>query len=504
MQPAKSAPEEKRMGLAYWAKRVLEEGDKASRDFAPDAVHDLRVAIRRCRSMAEGFRTVDPDPAWQQMRKLGKALFAGLGDLRDTQVMCEWILKLSEPDDLVRHTLLQTLRQREAEQKSAAQQALHEFDRKHWLSLNAYLASRTGKIPLEGLVFRHLALERWRDAHELHHRALRNRSQVGYHQLRIGIKRFRYTVENFLPQRHQKWAKDLRDLQDMLGEVHDFDVLWAMIRAHPEIGPEDHMRWRKRVLEERQKRLDFYRSKMLGRNSLWYQWRSQLPSGEQLQQGVLARLKTWASSLDPDFSHATLVAKLALCIYDGLVAHGVIRPTGRDRQLLEAAALLHEVGRSKRERGHHKLTYRMISKLNVPFGWNADELHEVSIVARYHRGALSPSSNAVFTGVRGKRRTELLRLAGILRLANAFDFAHDQTIVYVDVERRDGLLQISSPGFESISPTAERLARARYLLEATCRVPVVVRPSTMRSAKRRGAPQRTTSPSASAERDSLT
>ena len=81
-------------------------------------------------------------------------------------------------------------------------------------------------------MFQHLALERWEEARELHRQALRNRSQVGYHQLRIGIKRFRYTVENFLPQRHEKWAKDLRDLQDALGEVHDFDVLRAMIRAH--------------------------------------------------------------------------------------------------------------------------------------------------------------------------------------------------------------------------------------------------------------------------------
>ena len=53
------------------------------------------------------------------------------------------------------------------------------------------------------LVFKHLALERWTAARELHTRALRNRSQVGFHTLRIGIKRFRYIVENFLPEQHQ-------------------------------------------------------------------------------------------------------------------------------------------------------------------------------------------------------------------------------------------------------------------------------------------------------------
>src|SRR5271165_5605471 len=97
-EPAVAA-DDKKAGLAYWAARVLEECDKASLDFAADPVHDLRVAIRRCRSMADGFLSIDPDPAWRQMKKLGKGLFASLGELRDTQVMMDWIEKPSPEDD---------------------------------------------------------------------------------------------------------------------------------------------------------------------------------------------------------------------------------------------------------------------------------------------------------------------------------------------------------------------------------------------------------------------
>src|ERR1035438_5661908 len=104
-------------GLAYWAQRALEECDKASQEFAPDPVHDLRVAIRRCRSMADGFLSVDPDPAWKEMKKLGKTLFRSLGDLRDVQVMSEWVTRLSEPDDSVRRVLLETLGQRSEERR---------------------------------------------------------------------------------------------------------------------------------------------------------------------------------------------------------------------------------------------------------------------------------------------------------------------------------------------------------------------------------------------------
>src|SRR6516165_5780966 len=111
---------DKKSGPAYWAARVLEECDKASHDFAADPVHDLRVAIRRCRSMADGFLSVDPNPAWRQMKKLGKRLFASLGDLRDTQVMMEWIEKLSTKDDPLRQILLDSLLQKEQALKLVA------------------------------------------------------------------------------------------------------------------------------------------------------------------------------------------------------------------------------------------------------------------------------------------------------------------------------------------------------------------------------------------------
>src|ERR1039457_175127 len=203
MPPAPRTHDNK-AGLAYWAQRTLEECDKASYEFAADPVHDLRVAIRRCRSMADGFLSVDPDPAWKETKKLGKVLFSSLGDLRDAQVMLECVARLSAPDESVRLVLLETLGQKESQLKAAAQEALHNFDRKRWTALNARLARRAGRVPVEGLVFQHLALERWMDAHQLHRQALRNRTRIGYHQLRIGTKRFRYTLENFLPLRHGK------------------------------------------------------------------------------------------------------------------------------------------------------------------------------------------------------------------------------------------------------------------------------------------------------------
>src|SRR5271167_1827853 len=467
---------EKKSGLIHWAQRALEECDKASHDFAPDPVHDLRVAIRRCRSLADGFLSVDPDPEWKEMKKLGKALFSCLGELRDTQVMMEWVTRLSEDHDSVRHTLLHSLSDKENVQKAAAQEALRNFDRKRWLALNTKLARRTGKVPLEGLVFQHLALERLLEAHALHRRALRNRTQRGYHQLRIGIKRFRYTVENFLPQRHEKWAPDLRDLQDALGEVHDLDVLRALIRAHPEMKVDDRERWYSRITEERQKRLDLYRSKMLGNNSLWKVWRAELPHGPTLEKAALEKLRMWASFLDPDVRHSRHVTRMALQLYDALAGHGVVSSKPEYRRILEAAGIVHDVGRNKGADGHLKRGYRMIGQLRPPLGWSEEELRCVAAIARYHRGALPATGDSYFVGLGAKRRSELLPIIGILRLADAFDFSHDRKVTKISVEQRDGMLDVYGEGLEEISATAERLARARYLLEATSGLAIRIRP----------------------------
>jgi hypothetical protein len=84
----------KTTGLGYWMHQVLKEGQHVSADFSADAVHDLRVALRRCRSMADGLRALDPIPEWKAMKKAGRQLFQRLGALRDVQVMMEWIEEL--------------------------------------------------------------------------------------------------------------------------------------------------------------------------------------------------------------------------------------------------------------------------------------------------------------------------------------------------------------------------------------------------------------------------
>jgi len=496
-----------KLGLRAWMERVLVECDRAAAGFEADAVHDLRVALRRCRSLADGLMAIDPDPSWKQMKKAGKKLFQALGELRDMQVMQEWIEKLGVAPTLAQRArkdgaptddpisgdpvavkLLGHVHAREAECKQRAFKNLHQFDRKQWREWTKTLPRRASRVRPGSVVYLHLALEKWTAAYDLHKHALRMRSQVGWHQLRIGIKRFRYTVENFLPRQHALWGNDLKELQDLLGEVHDLDVLWATaveIIAFPDV--ESRNRWREKLNVERAKRIERYREKMVGRESLWRVWRAELPSGLQLRRAAMSRLRVWAGYLDPDFSHSQRVTQLALLLYDGLKNAGLLTtnaaPSNLDpdpRAVLQAAALMHDVGKAKGAENHQKKSYRMIRGLARPLGWSARELELTAVVARYHRGALPRPRGKIMQQLELTDRPVAMELAGVLRLANALDKrrgkgTENESTPRLEVSLQDRFVLVRTAGYSALDRSAEDVAAARHLLETVLRRPVLVR-----------------------------
>jgi exopolyphosphatase/guanosine-5'-triphosphate,3'-diphosphate pyrophosphatase len=437
--------------------------------------------------LAAGFIAMDPDPNWKQMKKAGKRVFSSLGELRDVQVMEGWVKQLGAIDDPVTDTLLRYLAERETKLKTDAALALQQFDVKQWMRWSRLLSRRARRLRKGSPVFRHLALEHWQAAYDLHRHALRSRSQVSWHQLRIGIKRFRYIVENFLPRQHAAWKDDLKFLQDVLGEVHDLDVLWATalsISAFPDVDA--RARWRKRIVDERESRIKKYRDKMVGKQSLWPVWRAELPQGPQIASAARQRLEFWASSLDPDFAHARAVSHLALQLYDGLVKASPTRSDehARSRDILQIAALLHDVGRSKATKGHHKTSFKLIRRLSPPLGWSGTDLAMAATIARYHRGALPRTTQKALHNLTAAERRAAMPLAGVLRLADAFDVFHGGTIQKLEVLPHNGYFVVRAEGYSPRSRNAERIARARHLLEIVYRRPILVRSLGARTASR--------------------
>jgi len=477
MATAPANAQEKR-GIRYWMERVVEECERVQSGFAADPVHDLRVALRRCRSMAEGFRAVDPDPTWRKMRKAGKALFSALGELRDVQVLKDWVEKLGAADDAVKTRLSAYCDARERELKVQASAALSGFDTRTWLRWAQTLDSRERQLPLGSDIFQVIALEKLEDAVRLHRTALRNRSKVALHALRIGIKRFRYVIENFLPEHDERWAKDLKQLQDVLGEIHDLDVLWATaLQIRSFATPEERERWQSAIGRERAERVAVYKQKLVGRASLLGQWRQGLLSGDSLRRAIARKFQTWAGFMDPDPAHAMRVLRRSLEIYDGLVSCGVTRKMALHevdaRELLRIAAITHEVGRAAGRKKHHKRSGRMLEKLDTPPGWTADHLRTVGLVARYHRGAL-PFAHPAYARLARAKRHMVALLSGILRLAEAVDSGGRNSVRKLRLERHNGFVVLRAEGYPATGKRPERIAAGRHLLETACGLPILV------------------------------
>jgi hypothetical protein len=318
----------------------------------------------------------------------------------------------------------------------------------------------------------------------------------------MGIKRFRYIVENFRPVEHKAWSNDLKHMQDLLGEVHDLDVLWMTALACHIFPDEDSRKsWHARIVEERTRRIDEYRRRTVGPDSLWTVWRSGLPQGQQIQETATRRMKLWAKALDPDFAHSERVARFAVELYDGLSAAGLLGPVnilqnGTDadaRAALHVAALLHDVGKSQGNKGHHKASLELIKAHGTPLGWKPENMARAAIVARFHAGALPTRSHKSLCDLLPDEQRITIQLASILRLANALDASHDGQVRSVKIEnalapkrRTNGFLRkphvlgknealvIAAEGYVPGSATAQTIAAERYLLETVLRRPVVV------------------------------
>src|SRR5262249_37595206 len=153
-----------------------------------------------------------------------------------------------------------------------------------------------------------------------------------------------------------------------------------------------------------------------------------------------------------------------------------------DRELLRAAAVVHEVGRANGDKNHHKKTERMIDQLDHVAGWMPQDMLAMARIARYHRGALPEAAR--LQDVAQTQRHRSRAMCAILRLANALDDAHDGSIRRIVIARSEGYIAIRAEGLRPQSALGERIAGARHLLEVTCGLPILVRPLASRRARR--------------------
>jgi exopolyphosphatase/guanosine-5'-triphosphate,3'-diphosphate pyrophosphatase len=177
--------------------------------------------------------------------------------------------------------------------------------------------------------------------------------------------------------------------------------------------------------------------------------------------------------------HAQHVARLALALFDqtrGL--HGL---SDREREWLEFASLMHDIGAHISFVRHHRHSYYLIKNGDLR-GFHPDEIDVMALVARYHRRGTPKRSHDEYARLPAERRRTVRLLASILRVAESLDRSHGQVITALDVQDRgeDVLLNIATNGDAELEVWAtgkhlrpfERLLRKPLRLEVVTRKPI--------------------------------
>ncbi|MFN3680453.1 MAG: HD domain-containing protein [Nitrospira sp.] len=129
--------------------------------------------------------------------------------------------------------------------------------------------------------------------------------------------------------------------------------------------------------------------------------------------------------------HSLHVAALALCLFDQTQPWH--RLGSQERNWLEYAATLHDIGYLINARQHHKHAYYLIRHSDLE-GFTASEIEVMANVARYHRRALPSLKHQGFENLPPPLRRVVKILAALLRIADGLDRTHFSVVQSVKVK----------------------------------------------------------------------
>jgi exopolyphosphatase/guanosine-5'-triphosphate,3'-diphosphate pyrophosphatase len=140
-----------------------------------------------------------------------------------------------------------------------------------------------------------------------------------------------------------------------------------------------------------------------------------------------------------DEKHARQVAHLSLQLFDQLAGlHGL---PASARSILEAAALLHDVGHTVSPQRHHKHTFYLVQNADIA-GFSDQERNLVALVARYHRRTPPERGRPDLEELGPSELRVLRRLVALLRIADSLDRSHHQPVTAVRATLRGPVVRV--------------------------------------------------------------
>ncbi|MGH9211180.1 MAG: exopolyphosphatase [Acidimicrobiales bacterium] len=179
-------------------------------------------------------------------------------------------------------------------------------------------------------------------------------------------------------------------------------------------------------------------------------------------------------TMDEDPAHSRQVARLALELFDGAcVRHGL----GDDsREVLEAGALLCNIGLFVSHAAHHKHSYYVIRNSEHLSGFTDREIELIAQVARYHRKSTPRVRHPEFAALSTEDQRRVSVLAGLVRVAVGLDRNHASRVEAVRCHYDDEMLVIDvvPRSGEDVALELYAARQRKGLLEAALDCPIEI------------------------------
>jgi exopolyphosphatase/guanosine-5'-triphosphate,3'-diphosphate pyrophosphatase len=160
--------------------------------------------------------------------------------------------------------------------------------------------------------------------------------------------------------------------------------------------------------------------------------------------------------------HASHVARLALQIFDQM--HALHQLTAAEREWLQYASLLHDVGCAIGFSRHQQHSYYLITHGDLT-GFSAEEIEVIASVARYHKGKGPRQSHENWKRLDPYLRPVVEKLAALLRIADALDRSHRQLVADVVCRVRPRRIELDAIARGDCEAELEAARRKANLFE---------------------------------------
>ena len=176
-----------------------------------------------------------------------------------------------------------------------------------------------------------------------------------------------------------------------------------------------------------------------------------------------------------EVDHCRQVRDLAMMLFDQLQSlHGL---GNEARTILNAAALLHDIGWTVAGSKHHKHSAALIREHKKSLSaFTSDDVELIANVARYHRRSPPSLEHEPLAELAKKDQEMVARLAALLRVADGLDRPHRQNVreVKCEITQRRVLVRVEAD--RNVDRHIEGATRKRDLFESVYAVPLVFPP----------------------------